>query len=140
MFRVEAQIDPRGENHARIQSGEGFFMARGASAQAEMAGMGEPEGRKGVDGGSQRPAAPPGLCRRRKLRRVRQAETRTSATPKPALSVEGRVRVLEGRSVDEIARLNLYYTQYCYGVYTVMAYIYLWHIYSYGLYTIMAYI
>ena len=34
-----------------------------------------------------------------------------SAMPKPALSVEGRVRVLEGRSVDEIARLNLYYTQ-----------------------------
>ena len=73
--------------------------------------MGEPGGRKGVDEGSQRPATRPGLRRRRILRRVRQEETRKSATPKPALSVAGRVQVLEGRSVDEIARLNLYYTQ-----------------------------
>ena len=73
--------------------------------------MGEPEGRKGVDGGSQRPAAPPSLRRRCKLRRVRQAETRRSATPKLRLSVEGQVQVLEERSVGEIARLNLCYTQ-----------------------------
>ena len=70
-------------------------MAQGASAQAEMAGMGEPEGREGGDGGSQRPAASPGLRRRRKLRQILQAEKRTSATPKP-LSMEERVMVLEG--------------------------------------------
>ena len=73
--------------------------------------MGEPKGRKGVDEGYQRPATRPGLRRRRILRRVRQEETRKSATPKPALSVEGRVQVLEERPMDEIARLNLYYTQ-----------------------------
>ena len=72
-----------------------FFMARGASAQAEMAGMGEPEGRKEVKGGSQRPAASPGLRRWRKLRRILQAEKRMSATPKP-LNMEERVTVLEG--------------------------------------------
>ena len=76
-----------------------------------MAGMGEPEGRKGVDEGYQRPATRPSLRRRRILRRVRQEEMRKSTTPKPALSVGGQVQVLEGRSVDEIARLNLYYTQ-----------------------------
>ena len=81
-------------------------MARGASAQAEMAGMGEPKGRKGVGEGYQRPATRPGLRRRRILRRVRQEETRKSATPKP-VSVEGQVQVLEGRSVEEIARLNV---------------------------------
>ena len=83
---------------------------RRLSSQAEMADMGEPEGRKGVDGGSQRPAASPGLRRRRAARRVTQMEKRTSVTPKP-VSIGERVTVLEGRTVGEIARLNLCYTQ-----------------------------
>ena len=85
-------------------------MARGASAQAEMADMGEPEGRKGVDGGSQRPATSPGLLRRRKRRRVAQAAKSKSATPKP-VSIQERVTVLEGRTVGEIERLNFYFHQ-----------------------------
>ena len=68
------------------------------------------EGPGGVDGGSQRPAVPPGLRRRRKLRRGRQAETRRSATPRP-VSMGERVTVLERSPVDEITRLNLYYAQ-----------------------------
>ena len=90
-------------------------MARGAPAQAEMAGMGctwgHLRGQKVVDEGYQRPATRPGLRHPRVLRRKRQAKTRKSATPKLVLSVEGRVQVLEGRSVSEIERLNLYFTQ-----------------------------
>ena len=86
-------------------------MARGASAQAEMAGMGTHEGQKAVDEGYWKPFTRPSLRRQRIPRRERQAETRKSATPKPVLSVEGQVQVLEGRFMDEIARLDLYYTQ-----------------------------
>ena len=84
-------------------------MARGASVQMERAEMGEPEGRKGVGKGYQEPVTRPGLCRRRVLRRQHQATTRRSETPKPTMSMEGRVQVLEGRSMSEIERLNSYF-------------------------------
>ena len=86
--------------------------AHGASGRVSSGNRpdGEHEGPGGVDGGSQRSAVPPGLRRRRRLRRGLQKTKRRSATPKP-VSVGERVTVLEKRSVDEITRLNLYYAQ-----------------------------
>ena len=85
-------------------------MAQGVGSSGDGR-HGGTQGTKGLDEGYQGPATWPSLRRRRILRQERQAETRKSAMPKPALSVEGRVQVLEGQSMDEIARLNLYYTQ-----------------------------
>ena len=50
-------------------------MAWGASAEAGMAGMGEPEGQKGVNEGYLRPATQPGLCCQCILCKVHQEET-----------------------------------------------------------------
>ena len=88
-----------------------LFMARGVSVQVEMTKMGEPEGRKGFGEGYREPITWPSLCRRHVLRRQRQAETRKSETPKPTMSMEGRVLVLEGRSMSEIERFNSDFVQ-----------------------------
>ena len=52
----------------------------------------EPEGRKGVNKGYQRPATQPGLRRRRVLHQIHQEETHKLVMLKLALSLEGRVR------------------------------------------------
>jgi hypothetical protein len=93
-----------------VDDGVGGDLTIGAGLVGDEAGMGEPEGQKRVDGGYQRPAVPPGLRRRRKLRRGLQAEKSRSATPKP-VSMGDRVTMLERSRVDEITRLNLYYAQ-----------------------------
>ena len=81
-------------------------MAHGALVWIERIEMGEPEGRIGVDRGSQGPATRPGIRCRRILRAPRQTVTHDLAAPKPMISVEERAMVLAERSVLTDERTN----------------------------------
>ena len=85
---------------------EGVFHGSGASVQMERAEMGEPEGRRGIDGGSQGPVTRPGLCRLRVQRAARQSAKRKSARPEPVSNMEDRVTTVETRMVSVDQRLN----------------------------------
>ena len=68
--------------------------------------MGKPEGRIEVDRGPQEPILRPGVRRWHIMHMAHQTAKRKLGKPKPVMSMEGHVTVLEERSISMDARLN----------------------------------